>query len=968
MKKGLLSILAGALLVVGCQNYDDQFDGLETQINALASTVAGLSQVQSQLTELAGTVSSLSSTVTGLGSTIDTAVADGLADIQADIDAITSAVADVASSEEVAALQTAVDASQQDLTDLLAASSVFTGTVTVNSVSTLDAFLAMGAGLNIVNGDVNITVETDMDQTKAQSLVDNILTVVGDFTYESKSSDIAETTFNNLSGVQSLTLTQGGGFQAKTLKSAKNITLSDKFKSSVVLVDFRELDNLAGFVKTGSATHTLKFTKATEMHLTKLGRYATTSANVLTLEVDEAGVIDISALDDVDTDGKQEDIYLSITGPSSITIENFEDGALTFNSVKTVTVNNFNGKITTGAGVENFTAGKLVDAYTVGADIETLNVTGALDPDNTKDQSGPDISSTSDNLVSVPVAGNVEGVSLTGASSLETVVITADVAGNIVIGSTAAGNGDLTKITLTGSKAKGVYIEDNTDITELTIDTTIQAGRGADAAATAKLKLDGTIKVINNDDLTTLSIASDDIETLEISGNAELATISSFAATKIGATAKPSITIKGNAFVATKATDTVDTTATVDGAATTDLGAFTTTSGLDLLKTWLGVVAADSDASASVWFDTVESYTNEAGTETTDLTSAADDAGAQILVLTPKVISTAGKSEILAKKAFILDQNATGNTSIGFSIDGYSFFGSALTTANSPVVEKNDAITIAQLKSEVNIARAASKNVTLDVKLGGRSTGSISLIAYPSSTRTTTTPSGQRYVDGPSIAGGASSSAYGLGVDDIFTLTIGGNVVSGSISSISNTVTAFAGTNTTVTEIAKALQALYESVYGPTGTKSASAVATVTHNAAGKLAITALQVDSGGYALNVDLSITAGTVTATDAGNIDWMIGDTKSETDDATKSNDLIVVLEAVGTEDLAGLVTLTNDATIASWVEITTAYRVNSSTWAGNGLYAGADEARTDVRVAENAVAEIATAATTYNRLHWL
>ena len=35
MKKGLLSILAGALLVVGCQNYDDQFDALESQINAL---------------------------------------------------------------------------------------------------------------------------------------------------------------------------------------------------------------------------------------------------------------------------------------------------------------------------------------------------------------------------------------------------------------------------------------------------------------------------------------------------------------------------------------------------------------------------------------------------------------------------------------------------------------------------------------------------------------------------------------------------------------------------------------------------------------------------------------------------------------------------------------------------------------------------------------------------------------------
>ena len=52
MKKNLLSILAGALVLVGCQNYDDQFDSLESQIKALASTAAGLSQLQSDLTNL----------------------------------------------------------------------------------------------------------------------------------------------------------------------------------------------------------------------------------------------------------------------------------------------------------------------------------------------------------------------------------------------------------------------------------------------------------------------------------------------------------------------------------------------------------------------------------------------------------------------------------------------------------------------------------------------------------------------------------------------------------------------------------------------------------------------------------------------------------------------------------------------------------------------------------------------------
>ena len=66
MKKGLLSILAGALLEVGCQNYDDQFTDLENQITALTTTVAGLAQVQSEIQGLTSTVASLQSTVNSL--------------------------------------------------------------------------------------------------------------------------------------------------------------------------------------------------------------------------------------------------------------------------------------------------------------------------------------------------------------------------------------------------------------------------------------------------------------------------------------------------------------------------------------------------------------------------------------------------------------------------------------------------------------------------------------------------------------------------------------------------------------------------------------------------------------------------------------------------------------------------------------------------------------------------------------
>jgi len=141
--------LAGALLVVGCQNYDDQFTNLESQISALASTVAGLSQVQSDLSTLAGTVNSLQSALSGQ---IDTALADGLADIDAAITELEAATADVASSEDVADIQASVDANQEDLETLLSQASVFQGDLVVSTPAMLQAYWEMGSAVSIING------------------------------------------------------------------------------------------------------------------------------------------------------------------------------------------------------------------------------------------------------------------------------------------------------------------------------------------------------------------------------------------------------------------------------------------------------------------------------------------------------------------------------------------------------------------------------------------------------------------------------------------------------------------------------------------------------------------------------------------------------------------------------------------------------------------------------------------------
>ncbi|MCH1538460.1 MAG: hypothetical protein L7S43_00610, partial [Flavobacteriaceae bacterium] len=99
MKKGLLSLLAVALTIVSCQDYDDQFAELTGLVNDLSTEVEGLTQVQTQLNSLSTTVSGLSSAIAAIPTTDSTADLSGLtsdlAAAQTAIDAITAALADV---------------------------------------------------------------------------------------------------------------------------------------------------------------------------------------------------------------------------------------------------------------------------------------------------------------------------------------------------------------------------------------------------------------------------------------------------------------------------------------------------------------------------------------------------------------------------------------------------------------------------------------------------------------------------------------------------------------------------------------------------------------------------------------------------------------------------------------------------------------------------------------------------------
>ena len=975
MKKGLLSILAGALLVVGCQNYDDQFDSLETQINSLASTVAGLSQVQSQLAELAGTVSSLTSTVNGLGSTIDTAVADGLADIQADIDAITTAVADVASSEEVSALSDAVADAQTDLTDLLAASSVFTGDVNVNSAATLDAFLAMKASLAIVNGNVNITVSTAMDQTKVQSLVDSILTIVKDLTYTSAASSIAETTFDNLTGVQSITITQGGGIRFPNLISATTIDLKSDFESTVDVIHFGSLTTVTAF-ETDGTVDLIQFNKASELHLTSLAYYPNAS---LTIETDEGAAMPF-ALDDIDADGDTLDdgLTLNITGPASFSISNIADGSITLTDVKTVSLTDYKGAVILAGDVESFTSNSLVSLTVSGtASLETVDITGVADPDaedaDDDNYYGPSISLSSlSDLETVTIAGKVAAVTASSNGNLTDITISADVAGAITINS----NSDLTAVTLTGAKATSVTIGSNSDLAALTVDLTYRAGTGDDDV------LDGALSVTENASLESLTVSSDKIETLTVTGNDDLTTVDFTGLKTFGATGEPTVNIYDNDLTASKLTDSSDGTTNAANGASGDLGTATSDSGISTLKTYLTAVAADADSTAAVYFDTVESFITEAGGSNSDIlysSNTAQNEGTILLITSGSGDGIAAGSLIKVKRAYIFHLNRA-TDKVGASITAEDNLFAALTDPTSGVsetIESNADFMLASLQNAANVARWSAFGMDITSSFVASSQATVTLYAIPASTGSPTLQ-GERYVSGDAAitdnVGGRYTavssptsvgvSGYGFGLDDLVTFTVGGNTVTVSPGG------AYGGSQvvTTVTAIANAIKSAYGFKYGKGGTASGSAVATITSNA-GVISVRMFDQGTAGNDVDLAFSVSTGTDTATNAKNLDWKINGIDRDDNSSVEHDILFTVTAKDGTTDVTSQVSWSSDNLLNAGTptELTTTRSTNSAI--STDAYTLAQESA-DPRAAEGASAGVAdtTPAVSFSRVAWL
>jgi hypothetical protein len=678
-------------------------------------------------------------------------------------------------------------------------------------------------------------------------------------------------------------------------------------------------------------------------------------------------------LDDIDADGDTltAGLTLTITGPASFTSSQIADGTLDFTDVKSVNLTDFKGDVTIGGDVESFTSNSLVslsvDALTK---VETVDVTGVVDPDATTAATklGPAIDlDTLGDLETVTIAGIAASINLGTNNNLTTVTISADVSGGITVDN----NSDLTTLTVTGATAYSLDVDTNADLAALTVDLTW----GNSGILTV---VDGDLDVTGNTSLETLTVSSDNLENLEVTANTSLATVDFTGVTKIGATGTAVVNIYNNDLTATKLTDATDGTTDVADGGAGDLGSVTSTSGMSTLKTYLTAVDADADSAAAVYWDKVESFVDSEGasdSETTDIsysTATAQNATTILLVSAASGDGIAAGSAIAAKRAFIIDASSGGT--IGFALTGGAGnidfgAGTDASTAASITINANNSFTLAAFQNAANVARMDAYGLTITSATVANSANVVSLVQYASGTGSQTA-SGERYVTGDaaitnaSAVGDASTAVgtttnYGFGLDDTITLGVGGNTVTVSPTGGSQTVT-------TLTAIGDAIVSAWATKYGASGTASGSAVATIT-SAAGVISIQMLDKGTAGNNVAITMSVGTGTVTATNAKNIDYVVGVSNVTTDNTSVASDILVTLTHNGTgADVTSTATFVTSAA-GFPAELTTTRRTNEAYT--TAAYALAQESADPIAAeGSNAGTPDTTAAVSFSRVGWL
>jgi hypothetical protein len=584
-------------------------------------------------------------------------------------------------------------------------------------------------------------------------------------------------------------------------------------------------------------------------------------------------------------------------------------------------------------------------------------------------------------------------------------------------------NDALTSLDVTGSQINNVTLTGNDALTSATFDHTTELNY---VGATADDK-DVVVVVTDNTEMTSLTFGATNVSSLTVTGNDKLTSIdfTGLDAASTSSTVAGYVLMYDNDLtaVALDTSDGIGTQYAIDGtvAATgvnndaDDLGSFSTDAGMSTLKPYLSIVLADVASASVVNFDTVSTLTIATDAESGSEASGLQNSGNAYTfesngggIAAPKTnwpglvyANTAGDYSATnptqrdnqdEKRAWIYDKSVVGTGTITIKINSLPILETAGTFGDETILNAtNNALIIDQLKSTASVSRAAALGATFNVYEGANSTMPATVFRASA----TSAANGEYYTDAgiAALSGGLGTVTSLVTTHDLFTLTIGGNSVTASITLAAGTSATGAAADDAV---ASALATAWNAKYGTSGTASKTMSFWGDLDAdttSGTIASFSLKdANSGSRAFADAMSITHSKASATTVSTVtsgaatqtfmDWTIGtDDKllASTDNKATAVDLIISLEEVTEDAIATTqVTIIYGGTNTGYLtELTTLKRivgVQSNTTALDiyendaGIYGGVGDVRADEAADDGETVTSGSYRAYFTRIHWL
>jgi hypothetical protein len=282
MKKGLLSLLAVALTIVSCQNYDDQFAELTGLVNTLSNDVAGLTQVKDDLSKLSDVVDA-----------IQTTIETDLTGIKGDIQTLEDLLTAVADSQDLGVIVEALTLLQLDVDKLLQSSATVNQPITITNTANLEyASELIDSSVEgpkvLVNGSVTVdtTTLTPTQVELANAIVAKIKSVIGDvsFTaaapltasslafingnYSISGSDMDDSLLGDVTGNVTIAEGDGGALDYSTLTTiGGDVIIASADAATATLVNFKGVSIGGDMTIVGSGVGVLNFPEAVTIDL-----------------------------------------------------------------------------------------------------------------------------------------------------------------------------------------------------------------------------------------------------------------------------------------------------------------------------------------------------------------------------------------------------------------------------------------------------------------------------------------------------------------------------------------------------------------------------------------------------------------------------------------------------------------------------------------------------------------------------